>query len=401
MAAPTTIPTSSVPTLTVDSTGITVPAFEDIYNGFVADYQSIYGTDVFLDPSSQDGQWIGILARVVSDCYQACAAVFNSFSPTTAQGAGLSSVVKLNGLSRHTQNYSSVVLTIVGTAGTEIANGLVGDNQNLGTQWLLPNPTIIPSGGTVNVTALSSTPGPVAAAPNTLTNILNPQNGWQTVNNATSASPGVAAETDAALRQRQAQSQSLPAMSQIEALQAAIAELPGVNRVLVYENKTSVQDANGIPGNSIAVVVDGGNSVDIATTIALKKAPGTGTYGSISTSVTDQRGVTSTINFFPLTYVPLNFSISINPLQGYTSAVGSEIVNSVVSFINSLGIGINSYLARLYTPVNLGSTGDGETFVVTQLQQGTAGNSLAAQDVAIAFNQATSTTVASVALVVL
>lgn len=55
---------------------------------------------------------------MMHDTYALCGDVYNAFSPSTAQGAGLSSVVKINGIRRKTASYSTVDLRIVGQVGT-------------------------------------------------------------------------------------------------------------------------------------------------------------------------------------------------------------------------------------------------------------------------------------------
>lgn len=391
----------TVPSLTIDANGITVPAFADILDGLVAEYQAIYGADVFLDPSSQDFQWISIIATAISDCYKACAATFNSFSPTNAQSVGLSSLVKINGLNRQAGRFSTVDVTLGGVSNTTIINGMVGDDQNLNTQWLLPTPVVIPASGSTIVTAICSQSGAITAAPGSITRILNPQPGWQTVTNISSAAPGAATESDSQLKERQASSTSLPAQTPVESLQAAIENVTGVTLALVYENKTNLPDANGIPAFNLAAVVDGGAAPDIATTIALKKTPGAPTFGTIGTQVIDKRGIPSTIFFSPLVSVPLTVVITIKALSGFGPSIGTEIVDDVVSFINdNLGIGDDSFLARLYTPANLGGSGDGATFVVTSIIQARDANIPAANDVAAAYNEAFFTDDTRVTLVV-
>lgn len=389
-----------VPTLIIDDNGISAPPFADILAGLVDDYQGIYGSDVFLDPSSQDFQWIAVIATAISDCYKACVATFNSFSPTNAQGAGLSSLVKINGLRRQLGRFSSVDITVVGVAETSIVNGLVGDNQNLGSQWLLPSPTLIPSAGQTVVTAICSTEGPVAAAPGTITKILNPQPGWQSVNNPSSAAPGADVETDPALKVRQSNSTGLPAQSPLEALQAAVGNVTGVSRVRVYENDSNIVDANGIPPLNIAPVVEGGNASDIATTIALKKTPGSPTFGTVSTTVVDKRGIPNDINFSPLLLVPLTVVITIKGQTGFATNTGTDIVNAVVDYVNGLDIGEDSFLTRLYSPAYLSGGSAAGTYVVTSVLQGRGGNNPAAADVQTAFNEAFTADSTTVTLVV-
>ena len=70
----------------VTATGISAPPLEDILGSLQASYRSIYGSDAYLEPDSQDGQWIAILATAFNDCNNVAIAVYNAFSPSSAQG---------------------------------------------------------------------------------------------------------------------------------------------------------------------------------------------------------------------------------------------------------------------------------------------------------------------------
>lgn len=397
----------------ITATGISSPDYSDILAELQNGYYSIYGSDAVLTPDSQDGQLLAIFAQAIYDCGQSVIAAYNSFSPATAQGIGLSSVVKINGLARKASSASQCVVTLVGQAGTQISNGIVGDNLNLGTQWALPATVIIPPGGAIDVTATCTQPGATTAAPGSLTQILTPTAGWQSVTNAGSATPGQPIEDDAELRQRQSQSTSLNAETVLEAITAAVANITGVGRLKPYENDTDVADANGLPPHSIAIVAEGGDATQICAAIAQKKSPGCQAYGTTSQVVVDSNGVPNTIGFFELTEVAVTVEITIKALAGYVSTTGAQIVAAVVEYLSNLGIGIESYLSRLYSPANLNgdsamaATGLTQqqldalsaTFNVTSIQQSRSG-SPSAQDVSIAFNEAATATTQIVSVTV-
>ncbi|AWJ93330.1 hypothetical protein Sp245p_26270 (plasmid) [Azospirillum baldaniorum] len=350
--------TYPLPTLaaTVSASGITAPAYVDIYASLQASFQAIYGSDSYIAPDSQDGQMLAIFARAIHDSNSAAIAAYNNFSPATAQGTGLSYAVKINGISRIGATNSVAVVTITGQAGTVISNGLIGDDQSLGTQWALQATVTIPPEGEVTTAATCTTAGAVAAEADTLTRILNPQRGWQAVTNAAAASLGRAVESDAALRQRQAQSTSLAAVTPLAALYGQIANAAGVTRLRLYENDTGTTDGNGIPGHTVCAVVEGGAPALIAQAIAVKKAPGTGTYGDTSVLVTDPSGVPVTIRYSTLAYTDIYATVTITPLAGYTSAIGGYIVAALVQEINSTTIGAPVTYGRLWSAANLTGT---------------------------------------------
>lgn len=380
--------------------GISGPDYADIFRELQNGYWSIYGTDADLDPDSQDGQQLAIFAQAIYDLGQIAIADYNSRSPASAQGAGLSSLVKINGLERDSPSNSEAVVTVVGPTGTVINGGLVGDNVGLKTQWALPPTVTIPDAGQIDVTATSTSEGAITAAPGTLTVILTPTLGWQSVTNAASAAPGQPVESDPALRARQVNSTALAAQTILEAIFAAVDAVPGVLRLKLYENDTDATDDNGLPPHFISVVALGGDAQTIAATIARQKA-GTGTFGTISELVIDQNGVPTTINFNELIQVPMAVTVTVKPLTGYSTAIGASIQAGVAAFLNGLDIGEESYLARLYSPANLGGVGDGAKFVVTAITQARDGAGQAAADVPIAYNEAANCTADDITITVI
>jgi uncharacterized phage protein gp47/JayE len=347
--------------------GPVAPTFAQILASLQASYSSIYGSDVNFGPGTQDGAWIAEIATAINDCNNSLIAVYNSFSPQFSQGSALSSLVKINGLLRLSPTFSTVTLTLTGTAGTPIVNGLVGDNQNLGTVWSVPT-TTIPLSGTINVVATCTTAGATSAPANTLVNILTPVNGWSTVNNASAASPGAPVETDSALRQRQSNSTALPSQTQLGAISAAVANTPGVTRSYVYENDTDVTNALGIPQHSISAVVAGSaTTAAIGTAIALKKSEGTNTYGTTTYNFIDINGLVDPINFYILSSVTVSVTVNVHQQTGYQSTTTALIQQAVAGYVSGLAIGQYSWGPNLNGPASL--QGDAATAATGFTQQ--------------------------------
>jgi len=334
----------------VDATGIHAPVFDDYLSYLVNSLQLIYGADIYLENDSKDGQELGIFALVLSTQAAACVAAYNSFSPSGAQGTGLSTNVKINGMVRKAPTYSNVDVRIVGVTGTQIFDGIVSDGSN---KWNLPALVTLPDNGEITVTATADELGNVMAEPNSITTIETPTAGWQTVSNPTLAAVGQPVESDAFLRRRQQVSTALPSVVILDGIIGGIASLPGVNRIRAYENDTSVTDSNGIPPHHIAMVIEGGDDTSIATTIATKKTPGAGTYGTTAITVMDAYGVPHTIRFFRPTYVMITAIVTIHNLVGYTTQVGQAIINAVIAAINGTRIGDDVLYTRLYVPAQL------------------------------------------------
>lgn len=365
---------------TVGATGIAAPSYSDILLGLIAQFQSIYGSDAYVAPDSQDGQFLALIAAAIHDCNQTAVDVYNSFSPTYAVGAGLSSRVKINGLQRIVPTFSTAVGLIGGTVGTVIAGGVVQDAN--GNSWNLPASVTIPATGQLTVTVTAQSVGAITAAAGTITKIATPVVGWSTFTNTADAVPGAPVESDAALRQRQAVSTSLPAQTPLGALLGTVLNVSGVTQAVVYENATNTTDANGLPAKSIAVVASGGTVADIVTAIGQKKTPGAATVGTTSgTYVDPTSGIPYTIKYYPLAQTTVSVVVNIKAQAGYSSTSVAAIQAAVSAFINGLTIGQPVQFSRLYAPAYQNGAAAGSTYEVLSitLNGGTA-------DVAIAFN---------------
>jgi uncharacterized phage protein gp47/JayE len=382
----------------ITSAGISAPDYADILASEIATEQSIFGSDILLTPDTQDYQRLAIKCVAIKDVNDLAIAVYNSFAPAYAQGVGLSALVQINGIQRETATYSTAVVNLVGQTGSIIPAGVIQDsNQNL---WNLPQDLVFDLTGAMTVTATAQQSGAISAAAGSLNTIYTIVSGWQSVTNPLAAVPGAASETDAALRVRQGVSTTLPAQSPMTSIIAAVANTAGVGRYTGYENQTSTPDLNGVPGHSIAIVVEGGDVNLIATAIESKKAPGTGTFGTTSITVSDLNGIPVVINFFELTEVPIYVNVVIQPLTGFVTTTTTAIVNAITAFIAGLAIGQDVYYNWIFGPAGLTGSVLGTTFTVTSLTIGTSTGNVSTNNIPIIFNAAASCVAANVSVTV-
>jgi uncharacterized phage protein gp47/JayE len=299
---------------------------------------------------------------------------------------------------RHTPTNSTVDLLIVGQAFTLIVNGIARDDNN--NNWLLPPSVEIPVSGQITVTCIAAASGAIAADAGAINTIATPLRGWQSVINLSNAVTGDPLESDAALRQRQRVSTTLPSQSILDGMIGVVASIPGVARFKAYENDTGATDVNGIPTGMVSFVVDGGDAQTIADSIMLKKPPGSGTYGTTTEVVQDSQGITKNVNFFRPTFVPITVALTIQPLAGYTTTTGTAIIGAIADFISTLDIGTDVFRTQLFQPIYDLPTALGKTFNVTTLLISRTG-APSATDVIIAFNEAAICTIDNISLTVL
>ncbi|HID4048175.1 TPA: baseplate J/gp47 family protein [Pluralibacter gergoviae] len=375
---------------TVTAEGITAPDYQTVLSTITGYFRQIYGNDAYLEPDSKDGQLVALVALAIHDANNTAIAVYRSFSPTTAMSDALTSNVKINGITRRAATNSTVDLVLTGAPGTTVTNGTVRDVN--GVTWDLPSRVVIGTAGTVVATATCSSTGAVAAMPGTVTQISTPTRGWVSVTNPLAAAVGTAAETDAELRTRQRQSVALPSLTPFDAVDGAIANVDGVTRHKLYENDTEETDANGLPAHSISAIVEGGDAETIAKTIRGVKGQGVSTFGTTAIVVADKYGNPYTIRFSRPVDVPIYVAITISVFTGYTSEIGAQMRQEIADYINSLAIGANVLLSRVYSPANLGvvSGGNARYYDINELLIGRSEDSVAAANVVMRYDESAS-----------
>jgi len=277
--------------------GIQVQTFQEIYDELAAGYRVIYGEDINLDADSPDGQRVAIEAQLVLDAQSFGALEYNQRDPDFALGQSLNSIIKLAGISRRPATRSQVDVVVTTDRPLTLPPDYAVEDD-LGQAWTTLNAIDIPPGETT-VTLFAENFGAVEADPATVINPVTVVIGVLSVTNPTAATVGIDEETDQELRIRRNRSLETPTSSSTGRMFTALANLPNVTDVAVYENDTDVTDADGIPAHSLWVVVEGGAVSDIVETMVKNKTGGKGMVGAVtgtfSEDFTRPNGTTFTI----------------------------------------------------------------------------------------------------------
>ena len=191
--------------------------------------------------------------------------------------------------------------------------------------------------------------------------------GWDEVSNLTAGNTGREVETDEELRVRHAESVRVTGAATVPAIRARLlADVEGVEYVAIYENRTNVVDANGLPSHSFEAVVSGGSTQDVANKLFEVKPAGIQTFGNTSATVIDENGdgqLTSFSRPVPqyawarVTINSLDTEEAVDP--GYIDAIKA----AVVATGNALGIGKDVIIQRFYGPIYTSTPGLGSITV--------------------------------------
>jgi len=273
----------TLPKFTPD--GIQVQTFQEIYDELAAGYRSIYGEDINLDPDSPDGQRVAIEAQLVLDAQSFGALEYNQRDPDFALGQSLNSIIKLSGITRRPATRSQVDVSIVTDRPLTLPEDYAVEDD-LGQAWTTLN-TIDIIAGETTVTLFAEDFGAVEADPTTVINPVTVVIGVLSVTNALSAVVGIDEETDQELRVRRNRSLETPQSSSTGRMFTALANLPSVTDVAVYENDTDTTDSDGIPAHSLWVVVEGCAVSGIVETMVKNKTGGKGMVGAVTGTFTE------------------------------------------------------------------------------------------------------------------
>jgi uncharacterized phage protein gp47/JayE len=149
---------------TFDATGLTVDDFATVLAALIADLQTSFGDNIKTGPDSVFGLLANIIAEGVSDQNELIEQVANAFNPQTASGAALSILVQLNGITRNSDEFSTVTLSCTAnTAGASIPAGSLVSDPTTGNQFATDALLVLAPSATSTVAATAVNSGVVTA----------------------------------------------------------------------------------------------------------------------------------------------------------------------------------------------------------------------------------------------
>lgn len=357
--------------------------------------QAIFGNDIDIGSDTMDGQHIALFAERIASLDELAELVWQSFDPDAGTDLSLSRLVKINGIERSEGAYSVVTLSLTGTPNILIPARSIVSNASGSVVVYTSSDVRLDVLGNGSVTASPNQIGAITAPANTLNSIRSPVYGWDSVTNTAPMTIGKLREQDNTLRLRRSKSVSRGNRNVVDALWAAVNDLPGVIEARVLENSGNSIDENGLPAHSIHVVVLGGSNQDIADTIWARKTGGTTLLGQTSVTVQDAQGGQQVVKFSRPTEVRVKARITVSPRIGWTISKPAQIKQVLVDWVsNNQTTGAELANAALYTPLN-SLTG----FVTEKIELARFSNTFAEQSLSMAFYERPSIDVGDIQVV--
>jgi uncharacterized phage protein gp47/JayE len=283
----------------ITPTGFNRKTASEIKNELDQDYKTAYGQTFDTSNDSNIGIENSIWSERISQLWELAEAVYYSPFVQFAQGVSLDNSVSYLGITRLEAKKSKVTLTLSTTGSTAITvpSGSIVKQSSNNKNWITLSTVIIPPTSSITVDAESEEYGLITAPIGTVDTIVNSVLGWDGVTNLSSEIIGRNEETDDELRLRRYEALFVTKGGTLTAVINKVREVDGVIYVDGRENRTPTTDINGLPPNSINIIIDGGLDQDIANKIRISKGAGIETHGTITNTVIDEQGNTHTIKF--------------------------------------------------------------------------------------------------------
>lgn len=341
------------------STGFDRKRFAEILNDKNEAQKTVFGPDINLAPESPDGQISGLMALSDDQLWQIAEYAVNATDPDNAVDATLSNLVKINFIERLEAAPTRIAFDLTGTPNITLPAGqLVGETGGSLVAQLVA-PVTFSDTGAASVVGVLTAIGPIEVSGGTFQDILTPQAGWFSVNNAANGIPGRNRETDAELRLRRIRSTSTNSQNMLDSLRGKLGNLAGVTHAEVTQNKTDAIDENGLTPHSFEAIVAGGDDSEIAQTIWDTFPFGIGINGTTSGTAIDAQLTLQTVPFTRPSRVTVYGEVTIKKRVGYPANGDAQIKDNMVAYANGtlvanrgFFVGDSVVYTEFYTAVN-------------------------------------------------
>lgn len=324
--------------MTVDSTGLTIKTYAEIRAELIASYQGVFGPQVQLGPDTPDGQWIAILADREAALWSLLQVLYDALDRESAGGAQLDNLAALVGLQREAARASTAVLTASGTSSTVVPAGTIFKVPG-GARFTSDAEVTLDGGGAGSIAVTAEETGAITASVGTITEIVTPVSGLDTVTNAAAATVGRAIETDQQLRARIEVSLQPGGEATVQAIRAALLALEIVDQCVVLSNRTDAVDADGLPAKSFRAIVwpDPGTAPDDDDVFAAiwSVAPA-GIYsdGVRSGTVTDSQGYAQTLRYSVASELSTYITATLTTTSAYPADGDDQVEAAILLEVN-------------------------------------------------------------------
>lgn len=347
------MPTTSVPLPQFTPTGLVTASEQDILQGVLADYVAAFaatGKTLNTELTTPQGQLASSQAYMVAAFQAMLERIIANVDPLTSSGAYQDALGRIYFLTRQQATYAYVVGQLGGVVGAALPAGSQVRSSD-GTIWGSVLPVVFDPTGAAEVAFQALVPGALPVAGVDDLRIYQQVPGWESVANSAPSVPGRNVEGRADFETRRNDSVQIGGKGTPQAIRAAIANVPGVSDVYVYNNGSDSAIAAGstaypIPAHSIAINATGGDVEAIAQAIWSKIDCGCGfsTQSTVTVNVEDAEGYSE-----PYPVYPIRFMHDRPPTQVYFTVNVADLPSLPANYITLVQQAVASAFASGYT----------------------------------------------------
>lgn len=367
------MPTTSVPLPQFTPTGLVTASEQAILNGVLADYVAAFaatGKTLNTELTTPQGQLASSQAYMVAAFQAMLAQLIANVDPLTSSGAYQDALGRIYFLTRQQATYAFVSADVGGVVGAMLPQGSQVRSSD-GTIWASVIAVTFDNAGAATVSFQATTPGALPVAGVDDLRIYQQVPGWESVTNSAPSVPGRNVEGRADFETRRNDSVQIGGKGTPQAIRAAIANVPGVSDVYVYNNGSDSAIVAGstsypIPAHSIAINVTGGDVDAVAQAIWSKIDCGCGfsTQTTITVDVEDTEGYSQ-----PYPVYPIRFMHDRPPTQVYLTVNVADLPSLPSNYITLVQQAVAAAFASGYSSpdgtINIGRARIGGQVIAT------------------------------------
>jgi hypothetical protein len=331
--------TTNVPPLQFTVNGFVAPTQAQILTGVFADINAAFGGNLNPSLSTPQGQLATSIAAMIAACYDSFINLSNQMNPDFADGRFQDAIGEIYFIPRNSSEPTTVQAVCTGGPSTVIPAGALARATD-GNVYTCTDGGTIDQTGTITLTFVCNTLGPIACPAGTLNKIYQAINGWDTINNPADGELGANVESRQQYEERRKETVAVNSNNTDQAVMGAVLSVTNVLDAYVIDNPQATPQTIGgvvIDPNAIYVAVSGGTDADVAQAIWKKKPPGCNMTGNTTVTVTGSSALyapplpTWTIKFERAPGLPILFAVNLlNNNQVPADAV-TQIQNAIIS----------------------------------------------------------------------
>lgn len=325
----------------LDRHGFKRKRYADIRADLERKWKESFGENSRTDEKSINGILISLIAYVASPIWMLAEKVYNNNFVHKSEGAALRDLVRNRLLEPRPAEKATGYIEITGDPETVIEQGFRVSED---VEYVTTRMVAIDDTGKVLAPIQADVAGSEGnAPPNTVTDIVTPLVGVNSVTNPEPISGGRDAETDDELKRRYELSLSAGGSPSANGIRAEVLGVEGVRTATVVENLSLETDESGRPGRSYETYVLGGNDEDIAKAIFSRRAAGTMPYGNIIVDVEDAAGNVVPVGFTRANEVDVYFEIDIETNNEFPQDGKQRIRTAIIEYVGGIDYDGNEY----------------------------------------------------------